>query len=691
MTQDLLLEIGTEEIPAKNLLALSQALANNIQTGLQKAGLQHGEVQTYATPRRLAVLIKNLSAKQNARLVERKGPAVNAAFDANNNPTPALQGFARSCNTTIENLQQVDTTQGAWFIYRFEETGKDVFELMPEIINKAISDLPIPKPMRWGNESISFIRPVHWIVLMYGEKVIPATVLGQASNNITYGHRFLAPQAITIKTPENYAAQLKNAFVIADFAERQTEIKQQIKTIEAEINADIGPSTLFDEVTGLVEWPQCLLANFDKTFLTVPQEALIAAMNDHQKSFPLRKNTTHELLPHFITVSNLVSKDPKEVIRGNERVMRARLADAKFFYEQDLKSNSEQRLDALKKIIFQAGLGTIFDKSQRLVKLVEHITQQDDKAVKDNVMRAAVLCKSDLVSNMVGEFPELQGIMGYYYALQENESSETATAIQQHYWPRFAGDKLPESAASAAVALSDRLDSLVGIFGINQIPTGDKDPFGLRRAAVGVVRILIEKKLSHDLTDLLSVAYQNYHDQLPNKNTVAQVHDYILERLRAWYQEQNITADTLAAVLAVHNHIPTDIDKRVHAVQTFRQLPEAASLAAANKRVSNLLTKSAELTTTHSSDTLKLVNSSLFQNPEEHALYQAIIDKSAVNAATYEQQLISLASLKQPVDDFFDRVLVMEEDEKLRHNRLALVAALRQLFLAVADISLLQV
>ncbi len=699
-TNDLLFEIGTEELPARLLKSLSTALAEGIAQGLKKAALEHGEIHSYATPRRLAIVVQALQNQQPNRAVERKGPALSAAFDSNGQPTPALEGFIRSCHTTFENLTKIESEKGGWLVYRYEEVGKPIAELVPEIISKVLNTLPIPKPMLWGDQDIAFVRPVHWIVLMYGKEIIPATLLGLESGRTTYGHRFHSPKSLKITEAKQYNDLLKNnGFVIPDFDERQHIIRRQLELLTTTVHSRdettekftgkaIGTDKLLEEVTGLVEWPVAVIASFEPEFLTVPHEALIAAMEVHQKSFPL-EDSQHRLLPYFITISNIQSREPKEVVRGNERVMRARLADAKFFYETDCKRKLEARLEDLKNIVFQAKLGSLHDKSVRIQKLAEVIAKP--LGCEKSAARAGLLAKSDLASAMVGEFPELQGIMGDYYARNDQEPKEVATAIREHYLPRFAGDDLPATFEGCAVGLADRLDTLVGIFSLKQIPTGDKDPFGLRRAAVGILRILIEKQLSHNLYELLEIAQQNYQ---PTISVAPQVHEFILERLRAWYADQDISADTLAAVLTVQNKIPQDIDQRVKAVKAFRRLPEAQALAAANKRVSNILKQANESGITLDKSTLQKVDSSLFTTKEEQVLFEALSEKFqqlfSDKSNNYTDQLIHLATLRDSVDQFFDVVLVMDENEKIRNNRLELLTALRKAFLQVADISLLQ-
>lgn len=686
---DFLIEIGTEELPPKMLQQLVDALANGISKRLTTEELGFKKLYTYATPRRLAVLIEKLHSQQPARSIERRGPALRAAYDEQGKPTPALLGFARSCNTNPANLEKLETPQGSWLIYRSSEAGKTVKELLPTIINQALAELPIAKPMRWADLDIQFVRPVHWIVMLYGNTIIPANILGLPSSRLTFGHRVHHPRPIPLATASSYAKTLKTkGHVIADFAERRDMIRKQISKItarskgKAEINAD-----LLDEVTGLVEWPVALLAEFDKTFLKLPKEALTTAMQHHQKCFPI-VDAKKQLLPQFITISNLASKNKKEVMTGNERVMRARLSDAQFFYTTDCKQTLNDRLPALQHVIFQAKLGNLLAKSKRLAALATYIAPLIHGET-DHAARAALLAKTDLVTAMVNEFPELQGVMGYYYALHDKEDKSVAIAIREHYLPRFAGDVLPQSKAGCILALADRIDNIVGIFGINQQPTSDKDPFGLRRAALGILRILIEQNLALNLQTSLEHAYHNYAPPLENSHAASQAFDFILERLRAWYQEQHITPDVFAAVFARRPTVPADFDARIKAVSAFRQLTQAPALIAANKRVSNLLLKEGQQNIDGD------VRSELLTETAEKTLAAQIKQKTKIVVPLYQKQdyvaaLTELAALQKDVDQFFDTVMVMVDDTNIRNNRLRLLAQLRGLFLNTADISLLQ-
>ncbi|TAK73720.1 MAG: glycine--tRNA ligase subunit beta [Gammaproteobacteria bacterium] len=668
---DFLVEIHTEELPPKALRKLGEAFSQQLQERLQKSDLSFAALHYFATPRRLAVLVKDLVAAQPDQVIERKGPALTAAFDAEGKPTPACVGFARSCGVTPVELITLKNAQGEWVGLQQKVAGKPMHELMPTLVEQALAALPIPKRMRWSEGETQFVRPVHSVIMLYGDQIIDATILGCRTNRVTRGHRFLAPGWMTIPTAAAYASLLETeGKVIVDFAKRREEILHQAKkklTNQAEMVYD---DELLDEVTGLVEWPTALYGSFDEKFLQLPQEVLISAMRDHQRYFPV-KNAT--LTPHFITISNIDSVDPARVIHGNERVLRARLSDAAFFYETDQKESLEQRTERLKGMVYQAKLGTLYDKVERLSKLMGND-------------RAGLLAKSDLTTNMVGEFPELQGIMGGYYALHDGEPAEIAQAIAEQYLPRFAGDKLPASSLGQRLAMMDRIDTLVGAFSINQIPTGDKDPYGLRRAALGVLRILIEKEIDLDLNELLHKALALYHSE--NKETVEQVLNFMQERLRSWYQEQGITADVFAAVAAVGITNPLDAHKRIQAVQAFKQLSAAEALSTANKRVSNILSKyEGKLDS-------QAINPQLFEEAAEKELAKQLEAKSEVvtrlsQAGQYDEVLLTLAELREPIDNFFDHVMVMSDDKAQRENRILLLHQLRSLFLQVADIALL--
>lgn len=693
-TADCLLEIGTAELPAKTLRRFASELADLMQDEFTQYKLSYAGVKYFATPRRLAVFVQDLQARQADHNAEKKGPSIAHAFDANGQATPAALGFARSCGVSVDALEK--SSEG-FLYYRYQVQGQTTTTLLPQIVQNAIAKLVIPKPMRWGKDDIQFIRPVQWVVLLLGGELVNTEILGCKTDRITYGHRFLKPASLPIPYPLAYEnLLLEQGMVVADYDKRREWIQQQINKLAEDINASaVVDDDLLDEVTGLVEWPKALLANFNSEFLQVPPEALISAMKTHQKSFPVLDPEKH-MLPHFITIANLESLDETEVVIGNQRVMHARLSDAAFFYHSDCKHRLESHLEDLKPIVFQAKLGTLYDKSLRVAELAGFIGEAI--ANKDQSYRGGLLCKTDLVTDMVKEFPELQGVMGFYYANHDGELHEVAEAIRDHYLPRFAGDSLPATPVGDAVALADRLDTLIGIFGIQQLPTGDKDPFALRRAALGVLRILIEHQYELNLQVLLRQALAGYRGPLPNKDVIAQVQEFILERLRAWYADQDIASDTLAAVLEglTGNDVPLDIHRRVQAVHEFRKLPEAKSLAAANKRAGNILAKTNQTESFLTKDPWILIKTELFSDDAERSLYDEIatLIASPQHATTsqnnYTLLLNSLSHLREPVDRFFDKVMVMCDDENVRLNRLALLASLRKLFLRVADISKLQ-
>lgn len=684
--RDFLVEIQTEELPPKAIKRFVASFLQETEARLAKAELAFESITSFATPRRLALHIKNLADHQADATVERKGPAVSAAYDKAGQPTPACLGFARSCGADINDLIKLTSPQGEWVGYRQLLKGKSVAVLMPEIIEQALNALPIPKRMRWGLEDIEFSRPVHSIIMLYGEEIIPATILGLQTSNKTRGHRFHNNDVLTILSPARYVEALEKNHVLVNMDIRKERIRQQIeqlvtKKIGSHAHAVID-ADLLDEVTGLVEWPVALCGQFDETFLAVPQEAIISAMQDHQRYFPI-VDTNDALLPYFITISNIDSKKPEQVIAGNERVLRARLSDAKFFYDTDLKQSLDSRVTELKNIIFQNKLGTLYDKSQRIAVLAAFIANNlgiDVALAKE----ASMLAKADLTTQLVGEFPELQGIAGYYYALHDHISADVALALKEHYQPRYSGAELPKSPLGAALAMADRIDTLVGIFGVNQSPSGDKDPFALRRAALGVLRILIEKQLDLDLVELLTIAKDNYQS-LDNTNVIHDVLSFMLERLKPWYQDQGISPDVFASVAALNITRPYDFDCRVKAVQAFKQLPEAEALSVANKRVSNILAKYTDFAAQ------KKLNRKLFENDVERVLADAIAEQQdEMIDLSYTEALSKLAKLREPVDLFFDNVMVMADDKAQRDNRLLLLKQLRELFLHVADIALLQ-
>lgn len=691
---DCLIEIHTEELPPKAQLKLSEALATLMAERLKKENLDFAGVKSFATPRRIAVIVSSLAAAQPDQITERKGPALNAAYDQSGQPTKALEGFARSCGVTPRDLVTVKTEQGGWLLCRQSVKGKATIELLPEIFSQVVQALPPMKRMRWGSQSVEFVRPVHSVILMYGKKVVPGEVLGCKTSNITVGHRFMADKKLKITAPEDYESILeKQGKVVADFGRRRERVRQEI---EQSVLLAIGKKgtaimsdALLDEVTGLVEYPVAFCGKFDKSFLDVPKEVLISSMQDHQRYFPVA-NAKGELMPYFIAVSNIKSKKPEQVIHGNERVLRARLSDAKFFFDTDKHERLFDRVERLKAIVNQAKLGTLHDKAIRLAKLTAVIASQLGMN-KAHAERAGLLAKADLVSNMVGEFPELQGVMGDYYARHDGEDDEVATALSEQYMPRFAGDALPASKLGRVLALADKLDLLVGSFGINQIPTGDKDPYGLRRAALGVVRILVEPDMDIDLREVLHEAVKLYQPavKLENPETVTMILGFIRERMRAWYQEQNITADVFTAVATLDVTRLLDFHKRVLAVQSFKKLQEAGALSAANKRVSNILAKYQETMLAHA------VNPAFLDEVVEKELARQLelihVEVTRLcQAGQYNEVLLRLASLRKPVDDFFDKVMVMTDDRSRRENRILLLTRLRNMFLQVADIALLQ-
>lgn len=694
-TRDLLIEIGTEELPPKALLRLSRAFSDGVRKGLIQADLAFGEVHDYAAPRRLAVWIEAVAATQADREQIRRGPALAAAFDDEGNPTPGAQGFARSCGVGVEQLEKLETDKGAWLVHRVMERGRGTAELIPDIVDRALGQLPIPKRMRWGAGTAEFVRPVHWVVLLFGDEVIDAEILGVRSGRETRGHRFHHPAPIYIGEPAAYAPLLQTeGRVLADFAERREAIRGQV--IEAGVAAGgraLIDEDLLDEVTALVEWPVAVVGDFETRFLEVPSEALISTMQDNQKYFPV-VDAQGRLLPHFITISNIVSRDPAQVKAGNERVVRPRLTDAAFFWNQDRRQRLGARIDRLGTMVFQSRLGTLLDKQKRVARLAAHIAAAlgaDPRLAE----RAAMLAKCDLLTQMVFEFPELQGVMGRYYAQHDGEPEEVAQAIDEQYRPRFAGDALPETATGQALAIADRLDTLVGIFAIGQPPTGDKDPFALRRAALGVLRILIERKLDLDLVELLGEAGKEISATLKLnreniEKVIADVFIFMMERLRAYYTDIGISPDVFEAVVLAPKPPtrPIDFDARLHAVTEFRALPEAESLAAANKRIGNILRKTEEAIPA-------AVAAERLVDAAERDLAKGLDAlrgevESAFDRGDYTTGLRRLAALREPVDRFFDNVMVMAEDAALRANRLALLQQLQSLFLRAADLSRLQ-
>jgi glycyl-tRNA synthetase beta chain len=686
--RDLLIEIGTEELPPKALRRLSLAFADAMHTEFNAAGLRAETIQAYAAPRRLALLIKALAVAQADRENMRRGPALVAAFDDEGCPTQAAIGFAGSCGVEVEALDRLETQKGSWLAFRVLEKGQATANLIPEMIRKALAALPIPKRMRWGNRDDEFVRPVHWVVLLFGDEVIDAEILGVRTGRTTHGHRFHHPAPIYLAEPEAYLPLLETeGHVLADYNSRREAIRAQVIEQARALGGEaLIDENLLDEVTALVEWPVAMSGEFDSEFLQVPSEALISSMQDHQKYFPVI-DKYGKLLAHFITVANLVSKDPAQIKAGNERVIRPRLADAAFFWNQDRKQTLAQRAEGLRSMVFQHRLGSLFDKQERVARLAGRIAVLvgADPALAE---RAARLCKCDLLTSMVYEFPELQGVMGRYYALHDGEPSAIADAIAQHYLPRFAGDELPAAGTAQALALADRLDSLIGIFAIGQQPSGDKDPFALRRAALGVIRLCVEKALDVDLHELLKAAAATFDNELHSDSAVESVFTYIMDRLRGYYHDQGVSIDLIDAVLATGVRRLLDIDQRIKACQAFRQLPEAESLAAANKRISNILKKTEQTIPQHV-DPARLTDAAEMQLADELEKMNAAV-VPLLDAGDYTSALTRLAGLRNSVDAFFDQVMVMVDDEALRANRLALLKNLSALFLRVADLSRLQ-
>ncbi|MEM1112874.1 MAG: glycine--tRNA ligase subunit beta [Pseudomonadota bacterium] len=688
-TDTFLLEIGTEELPSTALKSLGLALREGVVTRLAQRELGHGSVQWFASPRRLAVLIEDLQLRAADKAVEALGPPADKARDSDGNWTPAAAGFAKKQGVSPGDLDILETPKGQRLGLKRVEAGVTAKACINEVIREAIAGLPIPKRMRWGAGRAEFARPVQWIVAMLGSDSEHGEVLGLPTGNVTQGHRFHGPGDVVLAKAGDYEQALKAAYVVPDFEERQTLIREQVIAAAAELGATaVIDSDLLDEVTSLVEWPVALTGAFEERFLEVPAEALISSMKEHQKYFHL-VDETGKLLPNFITISNIESSDPAQVISGNERVIRPRLADAAFFYETDRKTPLSDRVAGLDKIVFQQKLGTLKDKTDRLVGLTGQLAPLMG-AETDMAQRAALLAKTDLATEMVLEFSDMQGIAGQYYALHDGEKPEVASALWQQYWPKFAGDRLPDTPTARTLGLADRLDTLVGIFGIGQPPTGSKDPFALRRASLAVLRILVESKIDLDLQLALSLAVAQYPEGVIAEGTVEQVLGYMLERFRAWYEDENIPAEVFRAVSAKGLSQPLDIHRRVEAVNAFSQLPQAQALAAANKRVSNILDK---VGPAHS---FGEVSADLLQEPQEAALSSQLAELAAdsdshLEAGQYREALAVLAGLREPVDAFFDGVMVNAEDAALRNNRLNLLKSLRDQFLQVADISQLVV
>lgn len=689
--RDLLVEVGTEELPPKALKRLSQAFGEEIEAGLTEASLGHGELSLYASPRRLAVVVSGLVAHQPPRQIERRGPALKVAFDKHGHPTKAAHGFARACGVDVSVLAHLESAEGSWLVYRYDDPGQATTAIVPHLIESALARLPIPKRMRWADRDAEFVRPVHWVVLLFGSEILDVELMGVRSGRLTRGHRFHCPQSLVIEHPAQYVQLLyEQGYVIASFEERMERIRGHVGEIAESVGgqAVIDPD-LLAEVTALVEWPVPIIGSFDARFLELPDRILIASMKGNQKYFHV-VDDQHNLMPYFITISNIDSYHPEVVRRGNERVIRPRLEDAAFFYRTDRSQPLADRLQALKGVVFQEKLGSLFSKSQRVSKLAADIgvAMGENAEVVRLARRAGLLSKCDLVTEMVGEFPELQGFMGREYGKHDGEPLAVAEALAEVYMPRFAGDSIPETTCGRIVAISDRIDTLVGIFGIGQSPTGEKDPFALRRAALSVLRILIEGEINLDLEQLLGMAGGAYDEDFGRREVLTETFDFMIERLRAYFLDQGIAPDVLGAVMARHPTRPYDFACRVRAVDKFRLLPEASSLTAANKRIQNILRQAAEPLPYQ-------VMAERLTEPAEQALAEKSVQlrpevDRLIKRGDYTGAMRRLAGLRDAVDMFFDSVRVMADEEAVRENRLALLNNIRALFLETADISRLQ-
>ena len=686
-TNTLLIEIGTEELPPTAAKNLSDTFASYVSSQLSESGFTFDQVKPYVTPRRLALIISSISDQQPEQNIERKGPALKAAYDKEGQPTKAALGFAKSCGVDIQDLQTIESDKGAWLYFKSLISGKTIQQVLPEVIEQGLHKLPIPRPMRWGSSDVEFVRPIHWVTVMYGNEVVACTIKGINSSNITYGHRFHAPQSITLSHADDYLSLLLDAKVIADFSQRESKISSLLEQCANKNNADLNYNeALLEEVTNLVEWPTIIVGEFSDTFLDIPQEALVVTMQDAQRYFPLFSKQDGKLLPLFITIANIESSNPNTIKLGNERVIKPRFDDAEFFWKRDKQKSLESRTKDLQGILFEKQLGSLLEKTQRVSSLSKILCNQinvDDK----HAARAALLCKADLVSDMVNEFPKLQGIMGRYYAHNDNESNEVATAIEEHYQPLQSGSTLPSSIDGQTVALCDRIDTLIGIFATGKKPSGVKDPYALRRAALGVIRISIERDVDYDLLSLLKDSATSLADKLDTSDSANDVFEFILDRLRGYLADQGVKPDTFEAVRSLKPTRLLDFYERIDAVQTFRALPEAESLAAANKRISNILKKAENVNTKIESD--------LFSEIAEQELHKQLSALEKVvtpkfESRHYAEALTDLAQLRSTIDTFFDDVMVMDENENVRSNRIALLANVRRLFTTVADISLLQ-
>jgi glycyl-tRNA synthetase beta chain len=686
-TDNLLIEIGTEELPPKSLAKLAMAFRDNIEGLLVTNNLTFSQVNWFATPRRLALIIQDLAEYQADQHVEKKGPAISAAFDDQGNATRAAQGWAKSNGIEVSQAERLKTDKGEWLLFKAHIKGQAIQTLITEFAQAALKALPIAKPMRWGTNSTQFIRPVHSITMLYGAELVNGNILGIQSSRLIKGHRFHSGAPFDLDCADNYISALEQHYVLADHLKRKAKVLAEVESMAKQNNAiaDIGED-LLEEVTSLVEWPVALSANFEESFLAVPKEALIYTMKDDQKYFPLLDNQGR-LKSTFVFITNIESKDPQVIISGNEKVIRPRLADAEFFFNADKKHTLESRVESLKSILFQKKLGTVYEKSLRIAELAQQIGRMIDVKDPKDAYRAGYLSKTDLMSNMVMEFPDVQGVMGMHYARLDGESESVAVAQNEQYMPRFAGDKLPSSEVSICVALADKIDTLVGIFGIGQTPKGDKDPFALRRASIGVLRIIVQKSLPLDLETVVQTSIETFGDKINTLGLKKTVVDFILARFRAWYAEQGIPASVVQAVAVNRPTRPADFAARVEAVKSFNSLDAAPALAAANKRVANILAKNPV-------DSDNSLDTSLLTEPAEIALANSLqlMEKRVqplLNRSEYASTLVHLAELRVPIDDFFQHVMVMDEDDAVRINRLTLLSKLRQLFLCSADISVL--
>jgi len=685
---DFLVEIGTEELPPKALRSLMDAFGAGLTAAIEAIPLEHGDVHTYASPRRLAVRVERLARRQQDRNVQHKGPPTKIAFDNDGNPKPAAMAFAKKCGVTVADLGRNTTDKGEWLVFDAVEKGKATAELVPALIEQTLASLPIPRRMRWGAGDAEFVRPIHWVVMLHGKDVIKTPVMGAEGGNTSRGHRFHSSGPIVISLPDDYPGVLEeNGHVIADFERRRAMVRDGVEATAIDAGGHVvDGESLYDEVAALVEWPVPILGSFDETFLALPREVIISTLTSHQRYFPVADDEG-ALLPRFITVANLESKDPAQVRAGNERVIRPRLADAAFFWDSDRRNSLASREDGLREVIYQRGLGSLHDKSRRVSVTASWLSSRLD-ADASLVARAATLAKCDLLTGMVGEFPELQGIMGRYYALSDGEPDVIAEAIGEHYRPRFAGDDLPATQAGQILAIADKVDSLAGVFSIGKKPSGNRDPFGLRRAALGVVRILIECGLDINVKALIAKAVEQQPASKIDKDALsAELYEFISDRLRRYFldRDSGLTTETFDAVMVRQPESLLDFDRRLAAVQTFARLEQAESLAAANKRIANILRKAGDPQGLS-------VNKKLFEHEAEEILFNALDNarqkvQPMIKVRNYAEALNTLADLKDPVDRFFDDVMVMADDDAVKNNRLALLGELRVLFLDVADIS----